>query len=115
LAAFGVQVIASTSAHAALTPGVHLTQPTDTEFVGGNHTLTATYADGSGNPIADSLLGFEVQDGSANAFTSWTCSPGDCKTAVGGDVNFTYSGSVLGADSVHVWADLNTNGAPDLG
>ncbi len=69
------------------------------------HTVTATISDENGNPLPAETVGFKVV-GANNTSGSGT-------SDVNGQVSFSYSGTVLGDDTITAWADLNNNGTQD--
>lgn len=72
--------------------GISLDPPADENFVGDDHTVTATLTDLLGNPQPAIVVTFTVLSG-PNAGALGTCTVnGDCSTDASGQVSFTYAG-----------------------
>lgn len=72
--------------------GITLDPLNATNFVGEDHTVTATLADLLGTPQPGVLVTFDVFSG-PNTGTAGTCSANaDCTTDANGEVSFTYAG-----------------------
>lgn len=83
---------------------------------GGSHTVTGKLLSvNDASPVPDYPISFKVSAG-PNAGAAGTCTPSTCKTRSDGTVDWTYpSGGGTGTDTIIVWLDFNTNGAPDVG
>ena len=64
--------------------GLSLSPSTATNPVGSTHTVTANLRDAEDNPVAGSLIGFQVLPGSVNAGATGTCEPEGCTTDADG-------------------------------
>jgi uncharacterized repeat protein (TIGR01451 family) len=69
---------------------ITLTPATDTNPVGGSHTVTATIKKASGEPVSGRTVSFSIESG-PNTGATGTCNPADCKTNANGQVTFTYT------------------------
>ena len=87
----------------AATGDITLTPPTDENFVGDDHTVTATVTAGT-DPLPDVLVSFTVTSGpnAGEASEPGECTANaDCTTDAGGQVSWTYSGSGgVGTDDI---------------
>ncbi len=100
-----------------VTLGLSLQPLNALNFVGTNHTVTATLTDAqTGGPQVGVQLGFKILSG-PNAGASGTCVPANCVTDNNGQVTFTYTGlGGPGQDAIIGWADtIVVNGLPDQG
>jgi hypothetical protein len=88
-------------------PTLTLEPATASNNVGSSHTVTATLADGSGNPISGATILFSVS-GANSASGSGT-------TDSSGQAPFTYTGTNAGGDTITACYDKNTNGSCDPG
>ncbi|WP_181762589.1 SGNH/GDSL hydrolase family protein [Pseudarthrobacter sp. B4EP4b] len=76
-------------------------------------TITAQLLDGSTSaPVAGMRLVGRISTG-PNMGTALTC--GSCSTDSAGHVAFSYIGNSPGTDSIQVWIDSNSDGAPSAG
>ncbi|MCL6584332.1 MAG: putative Ig domain-containing protein [bacterium] len=70
--------------------GITLEPATESNPVGGSHTVIATLKDQLGTPQPGIAITFSIISG-PNAGAVGICSPGDCKTNQNGQVSFTYN------------------------
>lgn len=80
-------------------PNIDLTPTTATNPVGTSHTVTATVTNTDGTPRSGQAVDFVVTG--ANAGVSGTCAPASCDTDANGQVTFTYTGTVVGDDTIN--------------
>ncbi|MFT4572058.1 MAG: hypothetical protein ACI8TX_001963 [Hyphomicrobiaceae bacterium] len=100
---------------AVLSEGLVLGPETAINPIFTSHTVTALATDSRGRAINGRLVGFRVTSG-PNRGSAGVCDPGDCRTGDNGRVTFTYvSEGVEGEDSIAAFADINENGAVDVG
>ena len=78
--------------------GITTTATSATPAIGSQVTVTARVVDQLGAAQANVLVTFTITG--PNSSTTVTCSPSTCKTDASGQVTFTYTGTVTGADSV---------------
>jgi protocatechuate 3,4-dioxygenase beta subunit len=84
-----------------------LEPPADTNPIGTPHTVTATVTDSGGNPVSGVTVRFSV--------TGAHTTSGSDTTDVNGEATFTYTGTTVGPDAIHAFADTNNDGDQDLG
>ena len=84
-----------------------LTPTTSTNKVGTQHCVTATVTDASGKPVPNVSVVFSVS-GANSAGGTFT-------TDANGQATFCYTGTHVGTDLIHAFADTNGNGTEDAG
>lgn len=87
---------------------VGLSQVTDTNLVGTNHTVTAFAQSGNNQPVPGATINFVVTG--VNAGATGTCSPASCITGADGKVSFTYHDN-NGAGNDTIQAFIGTLGS----
>lgn len=82
---------------------VGLSQLTDTNVVGSNHTVTAFAQSASGSGVQGALINFVVQGTNPGA-PGGVCAPASCVTGADGKVSFTYPDTNgLGNDTIQAF------------
>jgi hypothetical protein len=84
-----------------------LEPPEDTNLVGEEHTVTATYSE-DGVPVGGAEVNFTVTDG------PHTTTSGSGTTDPSGQATFTYEGTARGTDTIVASMDTNNDGTDDL-
>jgi hypothetical protein len=80
---------------------------TDTNEVDGEHCVTATVEDESGNPVPDITVAFDVSGSNSESGSEITNDDGKAE--------FCYTGELLGEDAITAFADTNEDGDQDAG
>jgi hypothetical protein len=78
-----------------------------TNPTGTSHTVTATVTDAAGQPVPNVVVRFRVM-GAHNLM-------GSCTTGANGQCTFSYTGTVVGTDTITAYADSNNNSVQDPG
>jgi hypothetical protein len=83
-----------------------LTPATDTNDTGTAHTVTAHVEDSEGDPVEGVTVEFAV--------TGVNPTTGDAVTNASGDATFTYTGTIVGDDTITAFGDSDGDGVNDV-